>query len=345
MDAFYASVEQRDNPQLRGKPVIVAGGHRGVVAAASYEARQYGVRSAMPTSYAVRLCPHAVVLPPDRQPYVDASAEVMAILRETRAQVEPLSLDEAFLDVTQARQLGRPAQIGSLVRRQIAEALNLSCSVGIGPSKLIAKLASARCKPDGLLVVPQSAVLDFLHPLPVTVLWGIGARTAGLVHRLGVRTVGDLAEIPTDTLRRAVGAAVAEQLHELSWGRDPRPVTPPEPEKSISADHTCDVDLVAGTDVLREMRMLAEDVSHRMRQRGLVARTVAIKIRFADFHTVSRARTLPSWTDSTESIFQAASQLYRSLRLDQPRIRLVGVRCERLRDRSQAFQQLAIEDV
>jgi DNA polymerase-4 len=175
------------------------------------------------------------------------------------------------------------------------------------------------------------------------VLWGIGTHTAERVHRLGVRTVGELAELPLDTLRRTLGSATAEQLHELAWGRDPRTVVPREAEKSISAEHTCDIDLVAGADVLRELRTLADDVGERLRQRHLVARTVAIKVRFADFHTVSRAHTLPGWTDSSDPIYRAAAQLYRSLRLDQPRIRLVGVRCAGLRNIGQAFQQLTLD--
>ncbi len=346
MDAFFASVEVRRRPELRGKPVIVGGGPRGVVAAASYEARRYGVRSAMPAGQALRLCPHAVVLPPDRKTYSQASAQVMTILRDITPHVEPLSLDEAFLDVERAgRRLGRPAQIAVVIRRRIAESLSLTCSVGVGPSKFVAKLASARCKPDGLLVVAAAGVLDFLHPLPVTALWGVGARTAEPLHRLGVRTVGDLADVPIDTLRRAVGAAIAEQLHELSWGRDARNVQTREPEKSISADHTSDVDLVAEADVLRELLRLAGEVGRRVRARKLVARTIGIKIRFADFRTVTRVRTLPGWVASSARIYDAAADLYRSLNLDQPRIRLVGVKCENFRDPAQAPHQLTLEDL
>ena len=337
MDAFYASVEIRRRPELRDRPVVVGGGHRGVVAAASYEARRYGIRSAMPMSQALRRCPHAVVLPPDRAAYTAASDRVMAILRDVTPLVQPLSLDEAFLDVSGAARLhGRPGAIAAAIRSRVEAELALTCSVGVAPSKFIAKLASARCKPDGLLVVPAARVLDFLHPLPVTALWGVGQRTAESLHRLGLRTVADLAATPVDTLRRAVGVAAAEHLSALAAGPD-------EVEKSISADRTLDTDLVLEQDVRRELLRLAEEVGTRVRTRGFCARTVGIKIRFADFRTVTRVRTLPSWTASTGEIFQTAADLYRGLDLDQPRIRLVGVKCENLRDAADAPEQLSLD--
>lgn len=345
MDAFYASVEIRRRPELRGKPVIVGGATRGVVAAASYEARRFGVRSAMPMGQALRLCRHAVVLPPDRALYSQVSGQVMAILRDVTPLVEPLSLDEAFLDVTGAqRLLGSPLQIARMIRARVAESLQLTCSVGVASTKFVAKLASARCKPDGLMLVPAADTLAFLHPLPVTVLWGVGARTAESVHRLGVRTVGDLAGIPLDTLRRAVGAAVAEHLHALSAGHDPRTVEPHEVEKSISADHTTAVDLVDEADVSRELLRLAAEVGQRLRERRWVARTVGIKIRFADFRTVTRARTVADWVDSTATLHEIALELYRGLGLDQPRIRLVGVKAEQFRDAADTPRQLSLDD-
>lgn len=344
MDAFYASVELRRRPELRGRPLIVGGGTRGVVSAASYEARRFGVRSAMPTGQALRFCPHAVVVPPDHVTYAAVSSDVMAILREITPLVEPLSLDEAFLDVSGVhRRLGRPALVAAAIRERVRERLSLTCSVGVAPTKFVAKVASARCKPDGLLLVPAEAVLDFLHPLPVTVLWGVGARTAEPLHRLGVRTIGDLAGTPVPVLRRAVGDAGAEHLHALAWGRDPRPVHAREPEKSISSDRTTDVDLTAEQEVLREMLRLAGDVSARLRQRGLVARTIGIKIRFADFRTVTRVRTMPRWVDSTAAVYEAAADLYRGLCLDRPRIRLVGVKCENLTGRTEAPEQLTLD--
>jgi DNA polymerase IV len=346
MDAFFASVEIQRRPELRGKPVVVGGGTRGVVAAASYEARKYGIRSAMPMSRALRQCPHAVVVPPDRAAYSAASAAVMAILREVTPLVQPLSLDEAFLDVSGAiRAQGRPGLIAQHIRRRVAEQLHLTCSVGVAPTKFIAKLASARCKPDGMLVVPAAGVLQFLHPLPVTALWGVGKRTEEALSRLGLRTVGDLAATPIDTLERAVGAAMSAHLSTLASGHDPRPVEPDEVEKSISADHTVEVDLTAESDVCRELLRLAAEVAARVRARQFVARTVGIKIRFADFRTVTRVRTLPMATDSSETIYGVAVQLYRALGLDQPRIRLVGVKCEGLEDAAGAVEQLSFDDL
>jgi DNA polymerase-4 len=344
MDAFFASVEIRRRPELRGRPVVVGGGRRGVVAAASYEARRYGVRSAMSMTQALRRCPSAVVLPPDRGAYSAASAEVMAILRDVTPLVEPLSLDEAFLDVAGAiRLLGRPGVIAAGIRAATADLLGLTCSVGVAPTKFVAKLASARCKPDGLLVVPAEHVLDFLHPLPVTALWGVGERTAEPLRRLGIRTVGDLAGTPLDTLRRAVGSAAAEHLSALAHGVDPRPVEPDEVERSISADRTLDVDLTTEADVFRELLRLADEVGNRVRARGFAARTVGIKIRFADFRTVTRVRTLPTWTAATDDIYLTAVDLFRALDLDRPRIRLVGVKCEGLRTVGSISEQLTLD--
>jgi DNA polymerase-4 len=344
MDAFFASVEIKKRPELRGRPVVVGGGQRGVVAAASYEARRYGVYSAMSMSQALRRCPNAVVLPPDRAAYSAASAEVMGILRDVTPLVEPLSLDEAFLDVSGAVRLhGRPGVIAAGIRATIAERLALTCSVGVAPTKFVAKLASARCKPDGLLVVPAARVLDFLHPLPVTALWGVGARTAEPLHRLGIRTVADLAETPLDALRRAVGSAAAEHLSALAAGIDPRPVEPNDVEKSISADHTLDADLTDEDGVRRELLRLAEEVGGRVRARGFAARTIGIKIRFADFRTVTRVRTLSAWTAATGDIYETAVDLYRGLGLDRPRIRLVGVKCESLCAATAVAEQLTLD--
>jgi DNA polymerase-4 len=329
---------------LRGKPVVVGGGRRGVVAAASYPARRYGIRSAMPMTEALRRCPRAIVLPPDRAAYSAASAQVMAILRDVTPLVEPLSLDEAFLDVgASVRAAGRPAVIAAAIRRRVADELQLTCSVGVALTKFVAKLASARCKPDGMLVVPAARILEFLHPLPVTALWGVGARTAEQLHRLGIRTVGDLAATPLDTLRRAVGSAAADHLSALAAGIDPRPVSPDEVEKSISADRTLDTDLTEEVDVRRELLRLAEEVGARLRHRGFVARTVGIKIRFADFRTVTRVRSLPSFTAADADLYDTAVDLYRSLRLDRPRIRLVGVKAEGLREASEVSEQLTLD--
>jgi DNA polymerase-4 len=344
MDAFFASVEIKRRPELRGKPVVVGGAVRGVVAAASYEARKYGIRSAMPMGQALRLCPGLTVLPPDRGAYNEASAQAMAILGDITPLVEPLSLDEAFLDIAGAIRLhGPPREVAATIRARVSDELQLTCSVGVASTKFVAKLASARCKPDGMLVVPADSVLQFLHPLPVTVLWGVGARTAEQLHRLGIRTVADLAETPLDTLRRAVGAAVAVHLYGLAHGLDERTVDPRDVEKSISSEHTGDVDLTEEPDVVRDLLRLSGDVGSRLRSRALKARTVGIKIRFADFRTVTRVRTLPTWTDSSTLIYETACDLYRSLDLDRPRIRLVGVKAEGFRDAGDVPEQLTLD--
>ena len=239
MDAFYASVEIRDRPELAGLPVIVGVGSRGVVLSASYQAREFGVRSAMPVTRARRLCPQAVFVAPRRGAYSAASAEVMAVFRSVTPEVEPLSLDEAFLDVSGAiRRLGRPARIAELIRASILEQQGLTCSVGVANCKFVAKLASARCKPDGLLVVPAGEVLGFLHPLPVAALWGVGEQTGHALARLGLRTVADIAHTPPAVLQRELGQAAGAHLYALAWGRDERPVIPGMPDKSIGAEET-----------------------------------------------------------------------------------------------------------
>ncbi|MCI4061804.1 DNA polymerase IV [Micromonospora sp. R77] len=343
MDAFFASVEVRRRPELRGKPVVVGGiGPRGVVSSASYEARRYGVRSAMPTARARALCPHAVYLPTDFGQYSAASRAVMQIFRDVTPLVEPLSLDEAFLDVSGARRLfGPPAEIARLIRRRVAEEQRLTCSVGVAPSKFVAKLGSTRAKPDGLLVVPVDRVLDFLHPLPVAALWGVGERSAETLRRMGLNTVGDLAEAPVGLLRRAVGDAAAQHLHELAWGRDPRRVTPEHAEKSIGAEVTFDVDVRDPGEIRRALLGLAEKVGVRLRRAGQVGRTVSLKVRLADFRTVSRSRTLSVPTDTAREIFDTAWALWTVLDTTEP-IRLVGVRAEGLAAADRTPRQLTL---
>jgi len=327
LDAFYASVEQRDDPALRGKPVIVGGG---VVLAASYEARAFGVRSAMPGSQARRLCPQAVFLPPDMAAYAAASGEIMRIFADVTPLVEPLSVDEAFLDVSGAlRLLGRPRVIADHIRERVRTEQGLTCSVGVAATKYMAKLASGRAKPDGVLVVPAARTLEFLHPLPVEVLWGVGERTCEVLRRLGLRTVGDVAQAPPRLLRQALGDAAATHLHELARGRDPRRVSPERVEKSAGAETTFDED-VADPDVIRRTLLgLATGVARRLRRTGHAGRTVAIKVRLADFRTLSRSRTLPTGTDVAHEIFSTAWQLFQAL-APGDRIRLIGVRVEGL---------------
>ncbi|WP_433282356.1 DNA polymerase IV [Micromonospora sp. CA-244673] len=343
MDAFFASVEVRRRPELRGQPVVVGGiGPRGVVSSASYEARRFGVRSAMPTARARALCPQAVYLPPDFTQYSAASRAVMRIFRDVTPLVEPLSLDEAFLDVAGARRLfGTPTEIARLIRRRVAEEQELTCSVGVAPSKFVAKLGSTRAKPDGLLVVPAARVLEFLHPLPVAALWGVGERSAEALHRLGLRTVRDLAEAPPGLLRRAVGEASAGHLHELAWGRDPRRVSPEHVEKSIGAEVTFDTDVTDPTEIRRALLALAEKAGARLRAAGQVGRTVSLKVRLADFRTVSRSRTLGVPTDTAREMFDTAWALWTALAPGEP-VRLVGVRMEGLAAAEETPQQLTL---
>jgi DNA polymerase-4 len=343
MDAFYASVEVRRRPELRGKPVIVGGaGPRGVVSAASYEARRFGVRSAMPGTRARRLCPQAVFLPPDFTEYTAASRAVMSIFRDVTPLVEPLSLDEAFLDVAGAvRLLGRPAEIAALIRRRILAEQRLTCSVGVAPTKFVAKLASTRAKPDGLVVVPADRVLDYLHPLPVEALWGVGERSAEVLRRLGLTHVRDLAHAPTGMLRAALGEAAAAHLHDLAWGRDPRRVVAEQVEKSIGAETTFDVDVADPEEIRRTLLALSGKTAGRLRRSGQTGRTVVLKVRLADFRTLNRSRTLPVATDVTREIFQTAWSLFEALRSGE-RIRLVGVRVEGLGDHNGAPRQLTL---
>ena len=344
MDAFYASVSLLTRPELAGTPVIVGGGGtRGVVLSATYEARRYGVHSAMPITRARRMCPQAVVVEPDHAAYARVSAGVMEIFRGVTPLVEPLSLDEAFLDVAGAvRRLGSAAGIGELVRARVHDEQGITCSVGVATTKFVAKLASTRAKPDGLLVVPRDHVIEFLHPLPVGALWGVGQKTEEQLTRLGLRTVGDLARIPVATLERALGPAAGRHLSELSWGRDPRSVEAHEPDKSIGAEETFGTDVDDPDVVRRELLRLSERVGARMRGQAYKGRTVSIKVRFADFTTITRSRTLRDPTDVTREVYATALSLYEALGLDRARLRLVGVRVEGLVDAAQAEEQLVL---
>ncbi len=346
MDAFYASVELRSRPELRGRPVIVGGsGTRGVVLSATYEARAFGVHSAMPMMRARRMCPTAIVLPPQFDRYQQASAGVMEVFRSVTPLVEPIALDEAFLDVRGARRrLGGPAQIGEWVRARIADEQEITCSVGVAATKFVAKLASTRCKPDGLLVVPRTGVVAFLHPLPVGALWGVGERTEESLVRLGLRTVGDIAHTPLRTLQRVVGPAVGEHLYGLAWGRDERRVVPHEPEKSIGAEETFGRDVDDPAVIHRELLRLSERTAARLRAAGQVGRTVSIKVRFADFTTITRARSLTDATDVGREIYTVARSLFDALGLQRARLRLVGVRVEGLRPVATTPRQLLLDE-
>lgn len=344
MDAFFASVEVVRRPELAGRPVIVGGtGPRGVVSSASYPARERGVRSAMPVARALRLCPHAVLLPPDLGRYRQVSHGIMEIFRSVTPLVQPVSLDEAFLDVGGARRMfGRPAEIGRLVRERIRERFALTCSVGVAETKFLAKIASARCKPDGLLVVPRGAAVRFLHPLPASALWGVGERTALRLAALGLHTIGDVAAAPEATLRVAVGAAAATQLRELAAGRDGTPVRPETDGKSVGADETFDHDIDDPGALDRELLRLAERSAARLRAGGHLGRTITVKIRFGDFTTIHRSRTLAEATSTSDEIYQVARQLFWSAVAPGTPIRLLGVRAEGLTTAGATARQLQL---
>jgi DNA polymerase-4 len=347
MDAFYASVEIRDQPEIATKPVIVAHTEgRGVVLSANYIARGFGVRSAMPASRAQRLCPHAVFVSPRHRLYGAVSKEVMAIFRSVTPQVEPLSLDEAFLNVAGAvRLLGRPAAIGQLIRRQVSEQLGITCSVGIATTKFVAKLASVHCKPDGLLVIPADGVLDFLHPLPVSALWGVGERTGKVLARLGLRTVGELAHAPVSTLERELGPATAAHLAALAWGRDERKVVPDSHDKSVGAEETFATDIGDPELIKRELLRLSGRTARSLRSSGWAARTISVKLRRADFTTITRSRTLREPTDVAQRIYATACELYAASGLASGvLLRLVGVRATGLTKATDTGTQLTLDE-
>jgi DNA polymerase-4 len=331
MDAFYASVAERDDPSLKGKVVVVGAGVRGVVLSANYLARTYGIHAAMPIGRAQRLAPHAIFITPNHARYSEISERIMEIFHSYTPYVEPLSLDEAFLDVTGAeRLLGTGRQIAAAIRVRVESQEGITCSVGIAPSKFIAKLASGRCKPNGILEIPADRILNFLHPLPVSSIWGVGPKTTEVLEQLGLRTVADVAHTPRSTLLRALGQANGASLYELAWGRDYRDVISEEPEKSISAAETFDRDIDNLEMILKEFLRLSEKATSRLRERSLSAKTISIKVRFADFTTVNRSKTLPLPIDSTHETYEVVRNLYHSLGLNRVRLRLVGVSLENL---------------
>lgn len=353
MDAFFAAVELRRRPELAGRPVVVGGpGPRGVVAAASYEARAFGIHSAMPSTRARRLCPEAVFLSGDHGLYREVSRRVMELFRDVTPVVEPVSLDEAFLDVTGARRLhGEPVAIARTIRERVAEAEGLPCSVGLAARKFVAKLASEQAKPrssltgplygTGITVVRPGEEIGFLHPLPVERLWGVGPATLARLHRLGVMKVGDLAELPLDTLVAALGPASGEQLHRLSHGVDDRKVEPHREIKSVGHERTFPRDLRSGLALEREVVWLADAVADRARRSRRTGRTVSLKVRFGDFSTITRSNTITSPTDSGLTIGREAKDLLRTV--DPSRgVRLLGVTLSNLADG--AARQLSLEE-
>ena len=344
MDAFFVSVELRTRPELRGKPVIVGfPGERSVVLSGSYEARAFGVKSAMPMAVAMRMCPQAVVIEPRHKLYYEVSGQLMAIFESITGLVEPLSVDEAFLDVTGAlRRLGPPRGIGELIRRRVAAELGITASVGIAETKFVAKIASTRCKPDGLLLIGPDETVPYLHSLPVGALWGVGAKTGEVLAKMGIRTVADVAATPVSSLKKVLGAT-GEHVHQLAWGIDPRRVTPVRVEKSIGAEETFATDTDDEALLRRELLRLSHRTAARLRSSGMVARTVALKLRFADFSTVSRSRTVQTPVDSAQLIYAVALQLLESLGSRSMAVRLVGVRAEQLEEAARTSLQLSID--
>jgi len=346
MDAFYASVELADHPGLRGRPLIVGGQERGVVLAATYEARAFGIRSGMPMAMARGRCPSAVVLPPRHDVYRRVSERVMAILGDITPVMQQLSVDEAFLDVSGARRrLGAPREIGAMIRARIRDELSLAASVGIAPTMFVSKIASARAKPDGMLVVPADSAVTFLHQLEVSALWGVGESTRAKLAETGIRTIADLAHTPPATLRARLGVASAARLHDLAWGRDPRVVTPTRTERSISSEHTFAVDTSDQAELARAMLGQSHTVARRLREAGLLTRGVAIKVRMSDFTTLTRSRRLDAPSDLAREIYRAAVALLAGVTVARGGVRLIGVRADDLAPAAgTAVQSLLGED-
>lgn len=332
MDSFFVSVELLDYPELRGRPVVAAHDTaRSVVSAASYEARRFGVRSAMPVARAKQLCPELILIPPTFEKYKRASREVMAIFHEFTPLVEPLSIDEAFLDVAGSLKLfGSPVEIARAIRVRVREQTQLPASVGLAATKFVAKLASQRAKPDGILEIPPARTVEFLHTLPIEAMWGVGQATSRTLKSRAIHTVAELAREPLPSLTRLVGAASAQRLHALANGRDARAVETTRVEKSIGHEETFARDVVDGEFLERELLRLATRTGERLRDAELEARTVAIKVRWESFETVTRSRTLPEATNSTQRIYQTARELFHGIGAGGRPVRLIGVRAEQL---------------
>ncbi|MGF9662988.1 DNA polymerase IV [Arthrobacter crystallopoietes] len=339
MDAFFVSVELLERPDLVGAPVIVGSPTgRSVVLSASYEARRYGVRSAMPMARAQQMCPQAEIIAPQNWKYQEASARIMEIFRTMTPDVEQLSVDEAFLDVTGSiRRLGQPLEIGRLIRATIRGELGIPATVGIASSKFVAKIASTHAKPDGLLLVPPERTVQFLHTLPVEALWGVGAKTSAVLARQGIRTVADLAHTPEQTLRRLLGAT-GEHVFRLAWGIDDRKVTPERVEKSIGAEETFAEDVDDTAVLERELLRLAHRTAVRLRSAGLQCRGVALKLRYADFTTLSRSRRLVEPADSAHELYAAAVAQLAALGTRPMAVRLIGLRAEQLEPAAGGYQ-------
>jgi DNA polymerase-4 len=356
MDAFFASVEVLDDPSLQGLPVIVGGtGARGVVASCSYEARATGVRSAMPMVEARRRCPHAVVLPGRHGRYGEVSRMLNAVFEVFTPLIEPISLDEAFLDVSGSHKLfGTSEEIAQDIRKRVRADLQLSCSVGVARCKLLAKLASRAAKPvaspkgpqagPGVFIVLPDHELEFLHPKRVSDLWGVGPRTAERLARYGIASIGDLAKIEPAHLARLVGRAAGSQLHDLAWARDDRPVVPGRPVKSVSHEETFSIDVHDPERLRLEVVRMADSVSSRLRANQLHGRTVTLKLRYGDFTTITRSHSLPRPIASSAELVKIATALLAATDL-RPGVRLLGVGVSSLEEQAtENAEQLALWD-
>ncbi len=344
MDAFFVSVELLTKPELRGKPVAVGGQERGVVAAASYEARKYGVNSAMPVGQARRLCPQLIILPATKGLYGQVSSRIMEILRNVTPLVEQLSVDEAFLDVGGARKIfGSPVAIAQQLREQIRTQEHVPASIGIAATKHVAKIASAHAKPDGLLLIPKEATLDFLHGLDVAALWGVGEKTREKLQRRGIETIADLANLGEQRLVSLLGQASGTHLYALAMGLDDRAVQVQRKEKSMSREQTFFNTLRSIDEVEKVLLYQSHDVAQRLRRQGFVSWTLAIKVRFADFSTINRSIKLGAPTSNGADIYRSARQLFSDITIPRDGIRLLGVRAEQLADPGDGIQ-LTIDD-
>lgn len=346
MDSFFASVELLDHPELIGKPVAVAGhSERGVITSATYEARAFGVRAASPVGEAKRICPQLVLLPSHMEKYTAMSRRIMTVFTEFTPLVEPLSVDEAFLDVTGAqRLLGTPREIAFKIRERISSETGLPSSVGIASTKFVAKLASQKAKPNGVLEIEPAHTLQFLHALPIQAMWGVGRVTGEKLIGRGVDTIGDLAVYPVEKLKRALGEASALKLHELANGRDARAVSTDRIEKSVSNEETFEHDISDPTPLMRELLKLSQKVSARMRGKNFMARTIGIKVKFSDFSVITRSHTLPDPTDSSQRIYDTAVALLEEAELAGRRVRLIGVHASQLVDRDVVSEPLWGDD-
>ena len=342
LDCFYVAVERRKDPALRGRPVIVGGaGGRGVVLSCSYEARAKGVRNAMPAARARRLCREAVVVPPDFESYTEASKSFRGVLDSFTPKVEPISLDEAFCDVSGAHSLyGSSDEIAHAIRACVRGELELDASVGGGPTKLVAKVASRTCKPDGVLLVDDPVA--FLHPLPVEELWGVGEITATALRRLGITTIGDLARFPKDVLKQTVGPASSSHLHAVAWGRDPSPVVERAASKSVGAEETFERDIDDDDELAAELLRLSDRVASRLTEAKMRARTITVKIRLADFETFTRSATIKTQTSDAWTILQTARDAFGSFRRGRRSVRLLGVTASGI-VRGPLSEQLSLE--